>query len=42
MLEFISTVCLVYICYKISDPSNIMKQFNYKTSKRRYRDPWRQ
>ena len=36
MLDFISTVCLVYICYKISDPADFKK-----FKKKEYKDPWR-
>ena len=36
MLEFISTVCLVYICYRISDPIDFKK-----LKKKEYKDPWR-
>ena len=37
MLDFISTVCLIYICYKISDPVDFTKYFK----KKEYKDPWR-
>ena len=37
MLDFISTICLLYICYKISDPSDFTKHFK----KKEYKDPWR-
>ena len=36
MLEFISTVCLVYICFSISDPIDFKK-----LKKKEYKDPWR-